>query len=434
MTPVTLTEEALPATSPELVVVLLAILFLLSFFFSGSETALFGLQKLDLRRIEEGRTATDRRLHRLLRHRPALITTLLMGNETVNVSIAALIAALTATLVPQAPWVAVLIATPALVLLSEITPKVIAFRASLGWSRLATWPIAVLSVVAFPALLVLIFVVRAMGRVFGVTQLAQPPQLGEDEFLVLVEQGAEQGVVHAEEREFIEAVFELDDLPVSRVMTPYPDIVALPLDISWESLLESCRASQFSRIPIYGERLDDILGVLLVKDLLRHRRRPLREPEELQRLLVEPVFVPETKPASEMMREMITRRIHMAFVVDEHGTLTGLVSLDDLIVELVGELGEEEDEDDPPVDPSDDALHVRGNVDIDDFIEETGIELPNGDYHTLAGYVLSQLGRIPEVGDGFEDAGRRFEVVEMDGRRIVRLKVAQGPAEEEVAS
>ncbi|MCB9665614.1 MAG: HlyC/CorC family transporter [Alphaproteobacteria bacterium] len=423
-----------PSASWLPVVLVFAGLILVSFLFSGTETAFFSLQDMERRRIAEGTSPTHRAVHGLLSRRRGLITTILIGNEATNVTIAALAAAVVAVLAPDSPWLVVVCVTPALVLLSEVTPKVIAFRYNRRWVELVAWPLWALFVVLAPLRWVVGGLVGALARLFGVTEALGERPLQEDEFLVLVERGAEQGVVGSDEREIIEAVFELDDLPVSRLMTPTREIFSLPVDVGWDELLTACQASRFSRVPIWEGSPDALLGVLLVKDLLRHRRRPLRGPDELRRLLLAPVFVPASKPANEMMRDMIRRRIHMAFVVDEHGTLVGLVSLDDLIVELVGEIADEyseEEERDYTVD-GDESMLVRASVDLEDFAEETGVAVPEGEYHTLGGYVAHTLGRIPATGDHVELDGHRLEVTETDGRRVVQLRLV--PLDDGVAS
>jgi len=412
---------------------ILAGLFVLSFFFSGTETAFFSLQELERRRIEDGETATDRRIQALLSRRTSLITTILMGNETVNVSISTTTAALVATLLPGRPWVTVIVVTPLLVLLSEVTPKVIAFRYGARWVRFAAWPLTVVQWVLWLPRLVIDQIVGALARVFGVTAKVLEEGLHEDEVRVLVERGTAQGVLHEDQRDIIEAVFELDDIPVARLMTPRPDIVSLPLDTPWDDLLTACRDARYSRIPIWDEGPEDIVGVLLVKDLLRFRRRPLRDPSQLRDILLEPVFVPASKAANEMMKEMIRRRIHMAFVLDEHGTVVGLLSLDDLIMELVGELGDDDDDDeteDVVVGP-DGSLRVRAALDLDDLADETGLDIQHDEAHTLGGAVFHELGRVPEVGDEVDLDGHMVVVEEMDGRRIHAVRILPTPLDDE---
>lgn len=422
-----------PADLPPLPVALMVFgaLLALSFFFSGTETAFFSLQDRDRRRYAEGETLTDRRIDALLEKRTGLITTILMGNEFVNVTFSSFSAALVALLFPEYPWVNVFIAVPVLVLFSEITPKIIAYRFNRSWAAIAVWPITAIYWILIPLRLGFTLIVTALSRLFGVTEAHGPAEIREEEFLVRVEQAAERGVVGGDEHAFIQAVFELDDVAVSRLMTPRPDMFSLALDTPWTALLAACQEAGYSRVPVYEDDPDNVVGVLLVKDLLRHRRRPLTSPEALRGLLVPPVFVPGTRSASEMMRDMIRRRIHMAFVVDEHGTIIGLVSLDDLIVELVGELGDEDDDSTShSIEQHDGSIAVDGALDIDDFREETDITIPEGEYHTVGGFVFHTLGRIPEPGDTCDADGHRFEVTEMDGRRVSRVRVRPVPAGE----
>jgi CBS domain containing-hemolysin-like protein len=414
---------------PWVVALLFVVLFAASFVFSGTETAFFSLQELDRRRLEESPSSTHRRIVAVLRERTALITTVLIGNETVNIAIASTSAALLAAVAPDRPWLTVVIVTPVLVLLSEVTPKILAFRFNRLWVDLVVWPLSLLQLVLWPVRVVVAGLVAVLARPFGVTRVAPEREVGEEEFLAFVEQGEEQGIVGEEERELIEAVFDLDDLPVARVMTPKPDVFAVPVDVAWDDLLAACQDARFSRVPVWEGSPDNIVGVLLLKDLLRHRRQPFRSPEQLRRLLLPPVFVPTSKPANEMMKEMLKRRFHMAFVVDEHGTVVGLVSLDDLIIELVGEIEDEpspEEVDD--VQRDGDGWNVRASVGLDDLADLTGVALPTGDYHTVAGFVLESLGRIPDPGDVVGHEGWQLTVLSVEDRRIVDVRLGPAPA------
>jgi putative hemolysin len=399
-------------------------LFAASFFFSGSETAFFSLQERERRRIEEGDSLTDQRIHSMLQRRTSLITTILVGNETANVLISATAAGLFAVFAPDKPWLTVLVVTPALVLLSEITPKVLAYRYNVWWASLAVWPLTALYFAVTPVRWVIDALVKLIAWALHTPLSEKNAQLGAAEFLVLVEQSTHQGVVHADARDIIEAVFELDDVPVSRVMTPRPDIFSLSIDTPWPRLVAACQEARYSRVPVWEDHPDNIIGVLLTKDLLRHRRQPPSSKDALRELLVPPMFVPATRAVSEMMREMITRRVHIGFVADEHGTLMGIVSLDDLIVELVGEIGDNDDAPPPPeIEVSERGWVVQGWLDVDDFAEHTEVSLPSGGWHTVAGFVFHTLGRIPREGDAFDADNHRFTVQKMDGRRVAVVRV-----------
>lgn len=412
-------------SDPVSMLLLFVALFVLSFLFSGTETAFFSLQEIDRRRIAEGTSPTHRLIHAVLQRRVGLITSILMVNETVNVGISVTAAGLFAAVAPGHPWLTVVLVTPSLLLFSEITPKVIAWRFNRSWVDIAIWPFTAVYVVLTPLRVVVSALVNGMARAFGVHGAHEHIAMAEHEFMAIVEASAEGGAMNEDERELIEAVFDLDDMAVSRLMTPAPDIFSLPADVSWSALLAACQEARFSRVPIYDKSRDDIVGVLLVKDLLKFRRRPFTRPDELRALLIPPAFVPATKPAHDMMREMLKRRIHIAFVVDDHGTLMGLVSLDDLIIELVGEIGDELDDgsEEEDIVRMDGVLHVKASVDLEDLSEETGILLPDGEYQTVGGYVFHVLGHIPRVGDVVDEAGHRFTVAAAEGRRATLLHI-----------
>jgi len=404
----------------------MVVCLLLSFFFSGTETALFSLQKIDRKRFARG-SRTERQAARLLHQQRSLLTTILIGNETVNIALATVGTTVLAALTPNSPWLNVLFVTPVLVLFSEITPKVLAFRFPAVWSRAATWPLTAFFVAVSPIRYVVSGIVRSGARLFKVVEAAEDERLQEDEILDMIEESAAHGDVDRREHEIVEAVFEFDDLTVARVMTARPDIFSVPLTTSWDRLLKDCRDAGFSRAPVYRTRTDDIIGVLLIRDLLSYRSAPTNVARELHSLLLPPVFVPGSKRADVMLKEFLDKKFHMAFVVNEHGTLVGLVTLDDLLAEL---LDHETDEDDEIEEIRPGTLAVKAWMDVDDFAEESGIALPSGDYNTIGGYVFHALGRLPRVGDTVTLGTARFVVGSMDGRRIAEVRVRTDRTEE----
>lgn len=407
-------------------IVVILLFFAGSFFFSGTETAYFSLQKVDREWFSRGQGAS-RQVAWLLERRAPLITTILLGNETVNIALSATCAGVLASWVPTMPWLNVVLLTPALVLISEITPKILAFRFRRSWARSVAWPLTGFYWAVLPFRFVLSLVVSGVASLLGATR-APPGGLHEEELLVYVAHGTASGELNPIERDIIEAVFEFDEMTVERLMTPRPDVFGVPLDIGWQALLERTRDAGHSRVPVTTEG-DDVIGVLLLKDLLRYRDQPPSGPRQLRSLLLPPVFVPSSKRADSMLEEFLERRFHMAFVVDEHGTLVGLVTLDDLLQEL---FGEEEDTDESEIARlRPDAITVKASIDVDDFHDETGIELPEGDYHTLGGFVFHELGRLPRKGDAVSMGLHRFVVAKMEGRRIAEVVVRSPMAGQE---
>jgi len=402
------------------------ILLGLSFLFSGTETAFFSLQKLDKQRLLKS-GSTGQRVLKLLKRRAALITTLLIGNETVNVTLAATGAELFNTFTNSPTlnsWLNILIITPTLVLLSEITPKVLAFRFNRQWAKLAIWPLSMFFIVVTVPRIFVQALVSGMSRLFGASDKETGAGLGEEELMSLIDLGAAAGTVDSREREMIESVLEFDELTVGRLMTPRPDIFSIPLSEGWTGLLAGIQETRFSRIPLYDRGKEDIVGVLLRKDMLKHQRSPPAGPRQLRSLLMPPVFIPQSKPATDLLQEFLRQRNHIAFVVDEHGTLVGLVTLDDLLEELFGDIPDDDSEEPDVVPQGPSGLFVvNAGLDVEDFEETTGLALPEGDYHTVGGFVFHELGRLPRRGDRVFWEENRFVVRKMDGRRIASLQV-----------
>ena len=396
----------------------IVVFFAGSFFFSGTETAYFSLQKVDREWFARGRGA-GRQVAWLLERRAPLITTILLGNETVNIALSATCAGLLANLAPTMPWLNVVLLTPALVLISEITPKIVAFRFRRTWARAVAWPLTGFYWAVLPFRFGLSVIVSGVASLLGATRDIATG-VAQEELLVYVAHGTASGALDPLERDIIEAVFEFDEMTVERLMTPRPDVFSVPVDIGWEDLLEAARFADHSRIPVTADD-EDIIGVLLLKDLLRYREEPPTGPRQLRSLLLPPVFVPTSKRADAMLEEFLERRFHMAFVVDEHGTFVGLVTLDDLLRELFGEDDDTDEQDIARLRP--DAITVKASIDVEDFADETGIDLPEGDYHTLAGFVFHELGRLPRKGDAVAFGDHRFVVAKMEGRRIAEVVV-----------
>ncbi|MFT7518384.1 MAG: putative hemolysin [Kiritimatiellia bacterium] len=405
--------------------ILTAVLLLLSFVFSGTETAMFSLQKLQRKRMANGH-ATARRVSAMLTKRNTLIATILIGNETVNIAFANTGATLFDGLTPYTwlnPWLNVLAVTPVLVLVSEITPKILGYRFNVTWSHLAIWPLTVFHIVVSPIRWVVTGLVTFLARRFGVTRDEQTDSLGEEELLTLLQQGTKVGNVGQQEREIIENVFDFDELSVGRLMTPRPDVFSLPLATPWKEIVQIVIDEGYSRMPVHGREPQDVLGVLLMKDVLKHRNKPPAGPQQLRRLLMPPVFVPQSKPATDMFKEFLEHQVHLALVVDEHGTIVGLVTLDDLLTELFGDFA-----DDAPITNviehhSAIEMTIQAQMDLEDFGEETAIILPEGEYHTVGGFIYHELGRLPEVGDSVQAPNALLTVETMEGRQIGIIRV-----------
>jgi CBS domain containing-hemolysin-like protein len=393
-------------------------------FFSSSETAIFSLQGTDRRALKEDPALGETIRHLLARPR-RLLAALLIGGELANTGMSAVSAAMILAAFPNKPWLNVILVGPILILFGDILPKTIALRFARTVARFNARPLnfwnEVVGVVRFPITVIVDFLLRALG----VSPPSDVETVREEQLRSAIDEARRAGQLQEFEREIIHNVIDFGDVRVSRLMTPRPDIFSLSLGTPWSELLAALSANRYSRVPVWQGDPENVVGILLVKDLLRLRAGPAPTPRQLQKLLHPASFIPPGKRAQDLLREFRSRHFHLAIVVDEHGSCQGLITLDDLLGELVGEVLDEHDEqekDATQVGPR--AWSVRAGMDIDDFAERFQLDLPPGDWTTVAGLVFQLLGAMPKEGDEVAWQGLQFRVGAVDGRRIVEVTVS----------
>jgi CBS domain containing-hemolysin-like protein len=257
--------------------------------------------------------------------------------------------------------------------------------------------------------------------------LKQGPFVSEKELLGIVEAAAEDEVIEHEERELIESIIEFGDTLAREIMVPRPDMVTLSATDSVSSALDSAIEHGYSRFPVTGDSLDEVRGIAYTKDLMRVEREG-RGHQSIADLVRPAHFVPETKPVARLMREMQSGKYHMAILVDEYGGIAGLVTLEDCIEELVGEIFDEYDIEDSEVERLGDGdLRVDGGLSIDELNELLGLELPDSDWDTVGGFLLGRLGHVPQEGEHVDHNSHEFTVEKMEGHRIARVRVTRPP-------
>jgi CBS domain containing-hemolysin-like protein len=249
------------------------------------------------------------------------------------------------------------------------------------------------------------------------------PFVTEEEIKILVDIGEEEGIIEEEEREIIEGVFEFSETLAREVMVPRVDIVALDVNSTFEEAIDTINMSGHSRIPIYEETIDNIVGILYAKDLLKYFG--LKNPPPLKAIMRSPYYVPETKPIDELFREMRAQKIHMAIIIDEYGGTAGLVTIEDILEELVGEIMDEYDinEESMVKEIAPDELIVDGRMNLEELNEMLGVNLPAEETDTIAGFVYDHISHIPKAGEEFEYDGVLIRVEEVRGRRITKLRI-----------
>ena len=311
------------------------------------------------------------------------------------------------------------------VLLGLFVPRAIAARHAQGVLLVLVWPLEVITWVTRPLVSVLFFLTQILVRPFGGN-----PQAGtlvtEEEIRALVETGQAQGVLEPKEREMISSIFELGDKEVRELMIPRTDIVAVDVNTPPSDVLDQITRVGHSRLPLYEGSADDIIGVVYVKDIFRRLARGERE-IDLRQLLRPAHFVPETKKADDLLREMQRNKIHLAIVVDEYGGTAGLVTIEDLVEEIVGEIRDEYDVEQELVLPvSENEAVMDARVPFEDVREMFEVDVDRSeDYATLGGFITNRLGRFPRAGESVDAAGVRFTVETVEGKRIRRVRVTR---------
>ncbi len=307
-------------------------------------------------------------------------------------------------------WIAMVVMAPALLLFGEIIPKSLALRHPERWARLIAPPLAAVLPLLTPFRVVLLSVSRGLMSLMGIKPKPKTPLLQEDDFIRMVEDSHKGGLIAPIEKELIVNLMSLGETTVGQVMVPKPDIFYLPLNMTLADLIKAIKQARFSRVPIYGEDFEDIVGILHAKDLLNLSPENPCEPSCLKKLLRPPYYVPENKRAFDLLGELQARKIRLALVVDEYGSLTGLVSVEDLLVELFGEFEEEFEEADRLLEQLAPGVYlVKSWMPLDELNETLGLSLPLDEFDTLGGFVFNLFGELPHEGDSINYNGLKFD-------------------------
>jgi putative hemolysin len=406
-----------------ILLVVLGLCVLSSGFLSGSETAIVAVPKERAHQLaEQGRNG--QRLEALLTDLEGTIGALLVANNFVNILGASVATALMIALVGQTwgPWLATLVVTAVILIVGEITPKTLATRRPDQYALAVAGVLFRLVRILDPITAVFVAISRAILRVLRVPRQDQASLITEEDIRALAVLGERSGEIESAEREIIDSVFDVTDQPVRDVMTPRVGIVTMELSPTADAIRRAVMTSGHSRYPVVDGDLDHMVGVLYVKDLLRSHHDP--SPHEILELLREPLYIPESASVLEALHLMRRHRAGFAAVLDEHGGVEGIVTIKDLIAELVGEIQDEFDPGVPVTVPLGSGTWITdGRVTVEDLSEDIGVELPEGPYGSVAGLYLSESGDIPREGDFVDIADLRFTVLHMEGRRIDRLRI-----------
>ncbi|QLG49803.1 hemolysin family protein [Natrinema halophilum] len=405
----------------------LVVLVALSGFFSSSEIALFSIPKHRVDGMVEDGIPGAQRVKSLKADPHRLLVTILVGNNIVNIAMSSIATALLALYFGG--LTAVLFATfgiTAIVLLfGESAPKSYAVENAESWSIRVAGPLKAAERLMYPLVILFDYLTRQINRLTGSTGAIETPYVTRDEIQEMIESGEREGVLEEDEHEMLQRIFRFNNTIVKEVMTPRLDMTAVPKDAGIDEAIETCIQSGHARVPVYEGSLDNVQGVVHIRDLVRDLNYGETGGNELELgdLIQPTLHVPESKNVDELLSEMRENRMHMAIVIDEFGTTEGLVTMEDMIEEIVGEIlegGEEQ-----PIEEIDaDTVLVRGEVNIEDVNEALEIDLPEGqEFETIAGFIFNRAGRLVEEGEEITYDGVRITVETVENTRIMKARL-----------
>ncbi len=403
---------------------LLALLFLLGFsgFFSGSETALLSLDKLRVRFLQQSKRPRADKLAALLDKPDHLLSGILVGNNLVNIAASVIATGLFVELFgADGEWATVVILTPLLLIFSEVCPKTYSAQYPEKVSFLVLAPIRLILYVLNP----IVFVVSSVSRLltsFLRKGAAESLSVSEDEIKAMIEVGEESGVVAAEQKRMLHGIFDLSEIRVRDVMIPRTEVAGLEVNTGFDEVLAVIRELKHSRFPVYRDNLDNLVGVVHAKDVLDYIDNT--EAFSLKQLCRPPYYVPESKRIAVLLQSFRVKHEHLAIVVDEYGGVEGIVTLEDVVEEIVGDIQDEHDEevvDFKEIGPR--QFLIDASIPLREVNRRFNLSLPEEHVTTLAGHLLQVMGKIPSEGDVCEETGIVFRVRRMEERRIEEVEM-----------
>ncbi|MDD6327263.1 MAG: hemolysin family protein [Eubacteriales bacterium] len=422
--------------SPIIQLIIVIILLVLSSFFSSAETALTTVNKHKLRaRADEGSRRAAKVL-KITENPGKLLSTILIGNNIVNIAASALTTTLcTAVFGSHMIGVATGVLTLLVLIFGEITPKTLATLYAVEWSMIIVYPIAGLMVVLTPVIWLLNIITGVLFKIFRIDPNANANAMTESELLTIVNVSEEEGVIEQEERVMISNVVDFGDALSKEVMIPRADVVFADVNSTYAELVELFMKETYSRIPIYEDSKDHVIGILYLKDLFFYSQVNDMEYFDIRSILRKPIFVYEYQKTSKIFAEMKTSSVSVAIVLDEYGVTSGIITMEDLIEEIVGEIRDEYDENENDfVRRIDDNMYdIDGSIRLDDLNDVLGTSLASEDYDSLAGFVIQIMDKLPEEGEETDFDNIHFKVGAVNKNRIERVLLTITPPAEDVS-
>lgn len=430
------------ASSMMLQLLLIVILTLINAYFAASEMAIVSVSKTKIHRLVEEGNKKAKLVEQLLQEPTAFLSTIQVAITLAgffnSASAATGISLRLATVlkqwqIPYGETIAMVVITILLsfvtLIFGELVPKRIALQNAEKFSMFCAKPIVVISKIASPFIKILSWSTKFVLRIFGMHDENVEESLSREEIRSMVESGQENGVFNETETEMINSIFEFDDIQAEDVMTPRTEVFCIDINDPMESYLDDLMELHYTRIPVYDDTVDDIIGILHIKDFMieAHKYHYDFAKIDIKKLLRKPYFVLETKNIDELFKEMQKKRQHMAILVDEYGGFSGIATIEDLVEEIMGDIEDEYDEiEEPELKKLDDHTYlIDGFMNVDDLNEELSLEIESDDHDTISGFLLGLLGKILEDGSktSIDYKNLHFDILEVEDKHIEKTKL-----------
>ncbi|MCC0648841.1 hemolysin family protein [Clostridioides sp. ZZV15-6598] len=405
-------------------IIILVVLLMGSAFFSASETALMSLSKIRIRYMQDEGVKGAKLVSSLIENPNKLLSSILVGNNVVNIAATSISTSLFIGLMGEkGVALATAVMTVLVLIFGEITPKTIAASNSEKVSLLVSKPIRVIIFVLRPVVWVFNIITNVIFKLFGITHKGAKSFITEEELKTMVNVSHEEGVLEMEEREIINNVFEFGDMQAKNAMIQRIDMVAIDMEDSYDEIIQVFKEEKLSRMPVYEETIDDIVGILNIKDIIFLSDEEI-ELFDIKNYMREPFFTYEFKKITQLLEEMKLEKSQMAIVVDEYGGTSGLLTIEDLVEVIVGDIEDEYDEEEDEIQViKEDEYIVDGSTKIGDVNELIGVNLESEEFDSIGGFIIGHLSRLPEENEVIEVDNIRFCIESIEKNRIKKIRI-----------
>ena len=403
---------------------LLIVLLLGSGFFSASETSLMSLSKIRIRYMEEEGVKGAKLVSSLIEKSSDLLSSILVGNNVVNIAATSVSTSLFISIFGDGGVaIATAVMTVLVLVFGEITPKTIAANSPEKVAVVVSKPISIIMKITKPIVWVFNLLTGIIFKIMGIDNDGVKPFITEEELKAMVNVSHEEGVLEMEEREIINNVFQFGDMQAKEAMIQRLDMVAIDIEDSYDEIIELFKSEKLSRLPVYQESIDDIVGILNIKDIIFLSDEEI-ENFDIKDYVREAFFTYEFKKITQLLEEMKKEKSQMAIVVDEYGGTAGLLTIEDLVEVIVGDIDDEYDEEEEEiVKINDNEYLVEGSTKISDVNEQLGINLESEEFDSIGGFIIGYLKRIPEENEIIEVEDVKFKVESIDKNRINKIRI-----------